>query len=223
MAENHLHKDWRELLKALWNFWTSPTGAFILAVSGIAVGYYIFYISRPILKYDTEKVTFISSLNDNDYSVSVKGQKYDDLYLTRVYLRNKGAVALSGSDVSKIGHDPIRIAASDKAGIVHYALDNTATTKAITANLENADGEIVIKFDYLNSGYQIATAILHQNPKAEFSIKGSALNVNQITKEWSDKQLKFWGLWGLGILYLILVLIYIYNHWYKQRGFWDRL
>ena len=48
------NRDWKAVVSAVWNFWTSKTGAFILAVSGIAVGYYIFYISRPILKYETE-------------------------------------------------------------------------------------------------------------------------------------------------------------------------
>ncbi len=215
--KNSLHKDWKAFLKALWNFWTSPTGAFILAISGIAVGYYIFYISRPILKYHTEKATFISSLNDNDYKVSVHGKEYEDLYMTRVYLNNKGAAALSGNDVSKIGHDPIRITTPAGAKVVHYTLDETETTEAISAKLEEADGDLVIKFDILNPDYQIAASILHENPNAEFEVKGSALNVNQITREISDRQLKFWGLWSLGILYLILVIIYIYHHWYQKR------
>lgn len=50
------------------------------------------------------------------------------------------------------------------------------------------------------------------NPDAEFEVTGSALNVNEITREWSDRQVKFWGLWSLGILYFILLLFYIYNH-----------
>lgn len=93
---------------ALWDFLTSKTGAFIIGVSAIAVGWYQFYISRPILKYDTEALTFISSQNDNDYRVQVKGREYKDLYQTRVYLYNVGASALSGKDVSKPGHDPIQ-------------------------------------------------------------------------------------------------------------------
>lgn len=211
------NRDWKAVVSAVWNFWTSKTGAFILAVSGIAVGYYIFYISRPILKYETEKVTFISSQNDNAYSVKVKGQEYQDLYLTRIYLNNKGAMALSGNDVSKIGHDPIRIVIPKDAKMVHYTLDNTATSHAITARLEKIDGNLVIKFDYLNPDYQIAASILHENPDAEFEVTGSALNVNEITREWSDRQVKFWGLWSLGILYFILLLFYIYNHRPQKR------
>ena len=189
------NRDWKAVVSAVWNFWTSKTGAFILAVSGIAVGYYIFYISRPILKYETEKVTFISSQNDNAYSVKVKGREYQDLYLTRIYLNNKGAMALSGSDVSKIGHDPIRIVIPKDAKMVHYTLDNTATTNAITARLEEIDGNLVIKFDYLNPDYQIAASILHENPDAEFEVTGSALNVNEITRDSGDC-----GVWGFCIL-----------------------
>ena len=31
------NRDWKAVVSAVWNFWTSKTGAFILAVSGIAV------------------------------------------------------------------------------------------------------------------------------------------------------------------------------------------
>lgn len=212
ITRKQARKDWKAVAAALWNFWTSKTGAFILAVSGIVFGYYIFDISRPILKYETEKVTFISSANDNDYAVSVHGKDYQDLYMTRIYLHNKGAMALSGNDVSKIGHDPIRITVPETAKLVHYTLDHTATTGAITSELEKTDDGLVIKFDYLNPGYQIAASLLHENPEAEFTITGSALNVNEITREWSDKTIKSYFLWSLGILYLILLLIYIYNH-----------
>lgn len=211
------HKDWKELVRAVWNFWTSQTGAFILAVSGIVIGYYIFYISRPILKYETETTTFISSQNKNDYKVSVKGKEYNDLYMTRVFLNNKGAEALSGTDVSKIGHDPIRIIVPKDAKLVHYTLDETATTPAITSELIEYNGDLVIEFDFLNQDYQIVASLLHENPNAQFEIKGSALNVNHISKEWSARQIKSWLIWGLGGLYLFLVLLYIYNNWYKKR------
>lgn len=220
---NHAHRDWKAFMRAFWNFWTSPTGAFILAVSSIAIGYYIFYISRPILKYQTETVTFISSQNDNDYKVHVKGKEYSDLYMTRVFLQNKGATALSGNDVSKIGHDPIRIVVPQDAKLVHYTLDNTETTQAISSDLKEVNGDLVIEFDFLNEDYQIVASLLHENPDAEFIVAGSALNVNEISREWSDRQIKFWGLWGLGILYLILVLVYLYHHWYKPRRLWAKL
>ncbi len=219
----HVHRNWKKFLHAFWGFWTSQTGAFILAITSIAVAYYIFYVSRPILKYDTEQVTFISAQNQNDYKVMVKGVEYSDLYMTRIYLQNKGDAALSGKDVSKLGHDPIRIVIPKDAGLVHYTLDNTATTKAITAGLEEVNGNLVIDFDYLNPDYQIAASLLHKNPQAEFSVTGSALNVNEITREWSTREFKFWGLWALGVLYLILVLIYLYNHWYKKRRPWRKL
>ena len=217
------HKDWKNFIRAIWDFLTSKTGAFIIGVSAIAIGWYQFYINRPILKYDTETVTFISSQNKNDYKVNVKGKEYTDLYMTRIFLQNKGASALSGHDVSKIGHDPIRIIVPKDAKMVHYTLDNTLTSSAITSNLVPVGDDLVIEFDYLNPDYQIGASILHENPNAEFSIQGSALNVNEITREWSDKLLKFWGLWALGVLYLILVLVYVYHHWYKKRKIWQKI
>lgn len=207
---------------ALWDFLTSKTGAFIIGVSAIAVGWYQFYINKPILKYDTETMTFISSQNQNDYQVKVKGKEYSDLYQTKVYLYNRGAMALSGKDVSKRGHDPIRIVVPKEAGMVHFTLDNTDTTEAITAQIDNVKGELILDFDYLNPDYQIAALILHQNPSDGIKIRGSALNVNEITREWNDKALKFWGLWFLGILYFILVVIYIIRHWKKRKFFWQK-
>ena len=209
------------IIAALWDFLTSKTGAFIIGVSAIAVGWYQFYISRPILKYDTETLNFISSQNENDYKVQVKGKEYKDLYQTRVYLYNVGASALSGSDVSKPGHDPIRLVVPKEAGMVHYTLDNTATTDAITAKITPVNDELVLDFDYLNPDYQIAVSVLHENPTDDIKITGSALNVNEITREWNDKDLKFWGLWGLGLLYFILVAVYIYNH--RDRKFFHWL
>lgn len=209
------------VIAALWDFLTSKTGAFIIGVSAIAVGWYQFYISRPILKYDTETLNFISSQNENDYKVQVKGKEYKDLYQTRVYLYNVGASALSGSDVSKPGHDPIRLVVPKEAGMVHYTLDNTATTDAITAKINPVNDELVLDFDYLNPDYQIAVSVLHENPTDDIKITGSALNVNEITREWNDKDLKFWGLWGLGLLYFILVAVYIYHH--RDRKFFHWL
>lgn len=209
--------DIKKIITAIWNFWTSKTGAFLLAVSAIVIGWYQFYINRPILKYETETISFISSQNDNDYKVNVKGKEYKDLYLTRVTLQNKGASALSGQDVSKIGHNPIRIVVPKDAKMVHFTLDRTITTPDITSNLKPVDGGLVIEFDFLNSDYQIGASILHENPNAEFKVRGSALNVNSISREWSDKQIKYWTWWGMGGLYVVLLLIYLYNHWRRKK------
>lgn len=213
----HNNTNLKKTLSAVWDFWTSKTGAFLLAVSAIVIGWYQFYISRPILKYDTETISFISSQNNNQYSVKVKDKEYKDLYMTRIILQNKGASALSGQDVSKIGHNPIRIVVPKDAKMVHYTLDNSITTPDLTAVLEENNGDLVMTFDFLNSDYQIGTSILHENPNADFKIAGSALNVNSIEREWSDKQIKYWAFWGMGGLYVLLLAIYLYNHWYKRR------
>lgn len=48
---------------------------------------------------------------------------------------NQGEQALSGTDVSHIGHDPIRIEVPKEALMQHYNLDNDETTNAITAKV----------------------------------------------------------------------------------------
>lgn len=213
----YIRHDVPRIISALWNFLTSKTGAFLLAVSAIVIGWYQFYINRPILKYMTETTNFISSKNDNSYEVRIKGKKYDDVYLTKIILQNKGASALSGADVSKIGHNPIRVVVPNDAQMLHYTLDKTITTPDLTANLEEYHQDVVINFDFLNSDYQIAVAILHQNPQAEFIISGSALNVNQITRELSDREVKTWAWIIMGILYFVLISFYLYNHWLKRH------
>lgn len=212
----YIRHDFPRIISALWNFLISKTGAFLLAVSAIVIGWYQFYINRPILKYMVETTNFISSQNNNAYEVIIKGRKYNDVYLSKITLQNKGAAALSGADVSKIGHNPIRVVIPKDSNILHYTLDKTITTQALTAELKEYNGDVVITFDFLNPDYQIGIAILHQNPKAEFAITGSALNVNQIEREWSNREVKTWAWIIMGLLYFVLIGFYIYNHWHKK-------
>ena len=73
----------RDVIRMMWEFWTSPTGAFILAVSAMGLGYYQFYVSRPILRYDIKTVKLISSSNTNDYQVMVGDERFDNLCLIK--------------------------------------------------------------------------------------------------------------------------------------------
>ena len=203
----------RDVLKSVWNFWTSPEGAFILAVSAMALGYYQFYISRPILRYDTNTIKLISSSNSNNYTVDILGKKYQDLYLTKVYLYNQGKQALSGSDVSRIGHDPIRIEVPDEAKLQHFNLDNEETTASITAEILPYGKDIVLTFDFLNPDYQYVVNLLHEAPSDNIIVTGSALNVSEITRAISGRELKNLLIWGLGTLYVLLIMWYIFKKW----------
>ena len=206
----------RDILKSIWNFWTSPEGAFILAVSAMALGYYQFYINRPILRYDTLTIKLISSSNSNSYTVDVMGKKYQDLYLTKVYLYNQGEQALSGADVSRIGHDPIRIQVPKEAKMQHYNLDNEETTASITAEVLPYGEDLVLNFDFLNPSYQYVVNILHENPVDDFVVTGSALNVSEISRAISGRELKDCLIWGLGTLYFILIVYYVIRKWHKR-------
>ena len=199
----------RDVVRMMWEFWTSPTGAFILAVSAMGLGYYQFYVSRPILRYDYNTVKLISSSNTNDYQVMVGDEKFDDLYLTKVYLYNMGREALAGEDVSRIGKDPIRIEVPKSVGMKHYNIDNEETTKAITAEILPKGEALILNFDFLNPEYQYVVNILHTNQSDDIAIKGSALNVNEIKRSISGSELKRWLLWGLGFLYVFLIIRYV--------------
>ena len=82
-------------VRALWNFLTSPTGAFLIAVSAILIGYYQFYISRPILKYTTETTEISSASGSDDFKIHINGKDYPKLYKTAVTLSNTMTMALS--------------------------------------------------------------------------------------------------------------------------------
>lgn len=206
----------KDILKSIWNFWTSPEGAFILAVSAMALGYYQFYISRPILRYDTNTIKLISSSNSNNYTVDVMGKKYQDLYLTKVYLYNQGEQALSGADVSRIGHDPIRITIPKEAKMQHFNLDNEETTSSITAEIIPYGQDLVLSFDFLNPDYQYVVNLLHEVPTDNIAVTGSALNVSQITKAISGHELKNYLIWGLGTLYIFLIIYYVLRKWHRH-------
>lgn len=206
----------RDVLRSIWNFWTSPEGAFILAVSAMALGYYQFYISRPILRYDTVTTKLISSANSNNYTVDVMGKKYQDLYLTKVYLYNQGEQALSGADVSRIGHDPIRITVPKEAKMQHYNLDNEETTSSITAEIVPYGKDLVLNFDFLNPSYQYVVNLLHESPTDDIAITGSALNVSEITRAISGRDLKDCLVWGLSSLYILLIIYYVLRKWHRH-------
>lgn len=213
MFENRVKKEEkrivRDVIKIIWRFWTSPTGGVILALSAIAIGYYQFYISRPILRYDLNTVKLISSQNTNDYAVVVGEKKYQDLYLTKVYLYNMGKEALSGLDVSHVGRDPIRIEIPKEAGMQHFNIDNEETTKAISAEIVPYGEDLVLNFDFLNPEYQYVVNILHTNLSDGIKVSGSALNVNSIKRAISGRELKHLLIYGLGLIYVVLILRYI--------------
>lgn len=172
----------------MWNFLTSKTGAFIIGVSAILVGTYQFYINKPILKYEAEHTNIVSSRNINDLKVTVKEKEYKDLYLTSMTLLNTGSQALDGDNVSKIGHDPIRIVIPPDARLVSYLVDNKDTSKSVTVKLVPYQDSLIIDFDYLNPDNQITVLLLHEKDSDDFKIVGSAVNVNSITRAWTPVQ-----------------------------------
>lgn len=181
-------KDYLHIMSMLWEFFTSKTGAFIIGVGAIVIGMYQFYISKPILEYEAEHTNIISAADVSDLKVTVKEKEYKDMYLTTLTLLNTGSQALDGEDVSKIGHDPIRIIVPKDAHLVAYNINNKQTSQAVSAKLVAYEGDIVIDFDYLNPDNQIAINLLHEKESDKFEIVGSAVNVNNISKAWSPVQ-----------------------------------
>ena len=175
-------------VRALWNFLTSPTGAFLIAVSAILIGYYQFYISRPILKYTTETTEISSASGSDDFKIHINGKDYPKLYKTAVTLSNTGEDALAGSDVSSLGHDPIRIPIPPRVKILYYGINNAETSSDVSAKLIKTDNAIVIEFNYLNPDNQITVNMYSEDNYDKFEILGSAVNVNRITQAWSPEQ-----------------------------------
>lgn len=215
MNPSHIYYRQSKTVRALWNFLTSPTGAFLLAVSAILIGYYQFYISRPILKYTTETTEISSSSGSDDFKIHINGKNYPKLYKTSVTLVNSGEDALSGSDVSAIGHDPIRIPIPPRVKIIHYGIDNSQTSSDVSAKLIRTDNAIVIEFNYLNPDNQITINMYSEDSYSNFSIVGSAVNVNQITQAWSSAETQKFVISliaGIILFYTLFIYLYVRRH-----------
>lgn len=199
----------KKFFNKLWNFLTSNVGAFFIGFSALIIGVYQFYINRPIIEYDTVSHSFISSQNDNKFKVLVENKEYDNLYQTVVIMQNNGQQPLAGSDVSRIGHDPIRIIVPEKAQMVHFTLDKPQTSPAVDAELKEYRGNIIITFDFLNPGDQIAVTILHKEPSDGFRITGSALGVTGISHVLTERQILWIVVSALAGIYILTIILSI--------------
>ncbi len=197
----------KKVSRRTWNFLTGNVGAFFIGFSALVIGIYQFYINRPILEYDTNTHSFISSQNNNKFKVVVEDKEYGDLYQSVVILQNNGQQPLAGSDVSRIDHDPIRIIVPKDAQMVHYTLDKQLTSPAIDVKLSLYRGDIIIGFDFLNPGDQIAVTILHEKPADDFKITGTALGVTDISHVLTDKQILWITISILSGLYLLVIIL----------------
>ncbi len=212
------NKRFKNFLQSIWNFLLSQTGTFLIGVSAIAVGTYQFYINKPILKYQTALTNIVSSVNDNDLKVTIKEKEYKDLYQTTVVLSNNGEQALAGEDVSKIGHDPIRIVIPKKAKVVSYILDKNQTSPEVSVKLVAIEGAIVLDFDFLNPGSQIAVTLLHEYPDTDFVIRGSALNVTSIGREWNKTEERIFIISLVSAFYIFFIAAYILRRIKRRRS-----
>ena len=204
-------KNYLNIMNALWDFFTSKTGAFIIGVSAIVIGMYQFYISKPILKYEAEHTNIVSSADVTDVKVTVQEKEYKNMYLTTLTLINTGSQALDGDDVSKIGHDPIRIIVPKDARLAAYNINKKQTSSAVAASLEPYKDDIIIGFDYLNPDNQITVSLLHEKYSDDFKIVGSAVNVNTISRKWSPVMVREFIIAVLAACFAIYVLVGIFK------------
>ena len=83
-----------------------------------------------------------------------------------------------------------RIVVPKDARLVSYNINKKQTSPAVAASLEPYDGDILIRFDYLNPDNQITVSLLHEKNSDDFKIVGSAVNVNTISRAWSPVQVR---------------------------------
>lgn len=198
----------------LWSFLTSSTMAFMLAVSAILIGYYQFYLSRPILEYTSSTSKVISS-SQQGLQFHINGKVYADLYKSVVTLTNTGEEALSGSNVSPVGHDPIRIPVPPRIKILYYGIDDETTSPAVDAKLEYDDNAVIIKFAYLNPNNRIAVDLYSEQSYNQYKITGSAAGVNQISQTMTPRERrKLITLIALGMIafYSLFTWLYFRRH-----------
>lgn len=197
----------KKFFNRVWRFLISNVGAFFIGFSALMIGIYQFYINRPIIEYDTASHNFISAQNDNKFKVMVENKEYDNLYQTVVIMQNNGQQPLSGSDVSRIGHNPIRVLVPPEAEMVHFTVDKQLTSSDIDVELKEYKGNIIIGFDFLNPGDQIAVTILHQKPSDNFKIVGTALGVTSIGQVMTERELLWIVVSVFAGIYILTVIL----------------
>lgn len=188
--------------------------AFMLAVSAILIGYYQFYLSRPILEYTSTTSKVISS-SKQGLQFHINGKAYTNLYKSVVTLTNTGEEALSGSDVSPVGHDPIRIPIPPRVKILYYDINDEATSPDVDAKLSYNNNAVIIKFEYLNPNNSIAIDLYSEQNYNQYMITGSAAGVNQISQTMTPQERhKLIALIALGLIafYSLFTWLYFRRH-----------
>lgn len=186
----------------------------MLAVSAILIGYYQFYLSRPILEYTSLTSKIISS-SKRGLQLHIDGKGYANLYKSVVTLTNTGEEALSGDDVSPLGHDPIRIPIPPRVKILYYDINNDVTSSDVVARLEPEDHAIVIRFAYLNPNNSIGVDLYSEQDYSRYKVTGSAAGVNQITQTLTpEEKRKFITSIVLGLIafYSLFTWLYFRRH-----------
>ena len=199
----------------VWSFLVSSSMAFLLAILAMIVGYYQFYLSRPILEYSSSTDKIVSTSASEGVHLHIDGINYKNIYRSVVSLVNNGEEALSGSDVSPLGHDPIRIPIPPQVKIVYYSINYENTSPEVDAQLLRIKDGIVIKFGYLNPGNSVAVNLYSEQDYDQFKVVGSAVGVNEITQTLNHRQTKrmiIWGVIGTIIFYLLFSLWYFNRH-----------
>ncbi len=201
------HKTKR--LQKIWKFLTSDSMAFLMGIVAIIIGYYQFYISRPILEYSSSTSKIISSPSSSGIKLHIDGAEYQDIYKSLITLTNAGEEALSGSDISPIGHDPIRIPIPPRVKILSYNIDSENTSPEIDAHLQKINNDIIITFSFLNPKNSIAINLFTEHDYDQYKIVGSAVGVNKILPALGGQKHKMFIYFALGILFCGIITIFI--------------
>lgn len=204
-------------INRLWSFLISSSMEFMLAILALIIGYYQFYISRPILEYSSSTDKIISSPPDMPLHIHINGIDYHNIYKSTVTLSNNGEAALSGDDVSPKGHDPIRIPFPPQVKVLYYEIDTHQTSPDVDAKLEPGDNSAIIKFSFLNPGDTIAVNLFSEHEYDQYKVVGSAVGVNKITHTLNNRQThKILLICGIFLLIFYIFLTYRYFHHHKR-------
>lgn len=205
-----------KIVYGFWQLLVSNTGAFFLGITAMMIGYYQFYISRPIIKYTSSTSQVSSFLDDDSLKVMIKGKEYPEVYKTTIMVSNFGQEALSGSDVSQ--SDPVRVYIPAQVEVLHYNINRKMTSYDVKVDLSPKEKDIVITFNYLNPDNQIAVDLFSPQDFSDYKVIGSAANVENIEEAWSSQQVeRFIVVIGVIILFLLFLLFKFYLYQKRRR------
>lgn len=153
-------------------------GVIITVIGGsFAILAYVKPRKRQKLLYQTSGIQYFEEGDyalPSDVVMTFQGQKVARLAKTTFMIWNGGTEVLRGEDI--VEHDPIRVSLPSDGTILSYSLlGGTNEGNRTNAEIRSCTlNELIVKYDYLNSGDGMVIQVLHNTKQSDPNVIGAA-------------------------------------------------